>query len=199
MKKRLIAALVIYLIAMTPAMASATDVIFGLSYRLAKPADEIADVGSDFKANLGLKLDISKIFETHMSLKLGMVRTDLYDPASEMKFGVAGELDAVFSLLNWQISEDYLLKLGPIAGLTFANGPAYAPDGNIDLLLGAFARFDFLESFRMDTKLGYGFMSKGLIAAFGMEYDFNPNWFIRADFEYMRKNGFLSISGGYRF
>ncbi|HOS50200.1 MAG TPA: hypothetical protein PLI10_02130, partial [Bacillota bacterium] len=68
MKKRLIAALVISLIAMTPAMASATDVIFGLSYRLAKPADEIADVGSDFKANLGLKLDISKIFETHMSL-----------------------------------------------------------------------------------------------------------------------------------
>jgi len=33
----------------------------------------------------------------------------------------------------------------------------------------------------------------------GIEYAFTPNWFIRADFEYMRKNGFFSISGGYRF
>lgn len=179
--------------------ALATDVVFGLSYRLAKPAGEIADVGSDFKANLGLKLDISKIFETHLSLKLGMVRSDIADPASAPLFGVAGELDAIFTLLNWHISDDYALKLGPMAGISFANGPAYVPDGNIDLLLGAYARFDFLESFSLDAKLGYGFMSKGLIAQAGIEYAFTPNWFIRTDFEYMRRNGFISLSAGYRF
>ncbi len=181
------------------ASASATDVIFGLSYRAFMPTEEAFDINSNFKANLGLKLDVSKIFETHLSLKLGAVREDLLDPESVTKFGIAGELDAVFSLLNWQISEDYLIKLGPIAGVSFANGPAYLPDGSIDLFLGAFMRFDFMESFRIDGKASYGFMSKGLLAGMGFEYAFTPNWFIRADFEYMRRNGFFSISGGYRF
>lgn len=198
-KKLLVLAIAAALILALSASASATDVIFGISYRAFKPQGEAFDISSDFKANLGLKLDVSKIFETHLSLKLGAVREDLLDPESAMKFGIAGELDAVFSLLNWQIGEDYLIKLGPIAGVSFANGGAYQPDGSIDLFLGAFLRFDFMESFRVDGKISYGFMSKGVLAGLGMEYAFTPNWFIRADFEYMRKNGFFSISGGYRF
>lgn len=199
MKRKFVAAIVISLLLAISASASATDVIFGLSYRAFKPATEAFDISSDFKANLGLKLDISKIFDANLSLKLGMVREDMLNPASAPKFGIAGELDGLFSLLNWQISDDYLLKIGPLAGISFANGPAYFPDGNIDLFLGGFVRFDFLKSFSMDAKASYGFMSKGLLAGFGMEYAFTPNWFIRGDFEYMRKNGFFSISGGYRF
>lgn len=199
MKKLLIAALVTSFLLAASGISSATDVIFGLSYRAFAPSEEAFDISSNFKANLGLKLDVSKWFEAHLSLKLGAVREDMLDPGSPIKFGIAGELDALFPLLNWQISEDYLLRLGPITGIGFANGQAYFPDGNIDLLLGAFVCFDFLESFRIDAKAAYGFMSKGLIAGMGIEYAFTPNWFIRADFEYMRKNGFFSVSGGYRF
>jgi len=199
LKSTIVAALVISLLIAFAGSASATDVVFGLSYRVARPAEEVPDPGSNFKANLGIKLDISKFFETHMSLKLGTVVEDIADPLSMKHFGLAGELDAIFTLINWQISEDYLLKVGPLAGLTFANGPAYQPDGKLDLVLGAYTRFDFLESFSIDGKIGYGFMSKAVVAGMGMEYAFNKSWFIRADFEAMRKNGFLSISGGYRF
>jgi opacity protein-like surface antigen len=199
LKKSILVFTLIAVLLAIPTLASATDVVFGLSYRPFTPAGEAFDINSNFKANLGLKLDISKVFEANMGLKIGIVRADMLDASSAKIFGVSGELSALFSLLNWKASDDFTLKIGPMAGINFANGQAYAPDGSIDLFLGGFTRFDFLESFRIDARAGYGFMSKGLVAGGGVEYAFTPNWFIRADFDYMRQNGFVSISGGYRF
>ncbi|HOA15277.1 MAG TPA: hypothetical protein PKJ05_02990 [Bacillota bacterium] len=199
-----LAVVMVALLTASPMASASSYISAGASYRAfsSDPLWSGADWASNLKGSLFLGLGTMPGIRVNMAAYIGgmappAAEAIVIEPASPVSVSARACID--YDLLKYDKGGIYM-GFGPTAGMSYGNAPYSAVSGLADFNIGAQAFLSLLSGkLQLETAISYAFRDRFVNGSVMARYNPAGAFVLFTGFEYLRRDGFVSLGAGVKF